>query len=130
MTPSPAFASQFMASGWPHIDRVIEYRNATEESTLTTYAQWWAANHPGPIVVPSVSITQSIESNTPVTPRALGGDIVLTLSNPYYPLVAGRPTFSGTYRLIGLEVSPNTSESQEEIKILVETDIDPTDIGA
>lgn len=123
MTGGPVLADQWLESGFPHMDKVVDYSSVTVLDTLEDYAAWWRDNHSGVVAVPVVEI--STNEGTIIPPTALGTMAKFTIVDEMFAL----GDFSSQNRIIGIEVSPPERGSQERIRFVIATEIDPTDIG-
>jgi hypothetical protein len=124
MTTIPALAEDWLENAFPHLDKVIDYPSVTVLQTLEDYAAWWKDNRSGVWAVPVIEINTS-ELNTIITPSSLGTSAVFTIVDEMFDL----GQFSSVNRIVGIEVSPPERGSQEVIRMVIETAIDPTDIG-
>jgi hypothetical protein len=124
--PAPYLSTTFLDGGWPHLDKVIDYSSVTDLTTLQNYAKWWRDNHAGLVFIPQIEINAS-ELSAPFSPNELGGYATFTIRDHFFPLINGEPTFSGQFRIVGIEVTPPERGRPEIIRFVVETDFDPTD---
>lgn len=123
MTAAPVMSDPWLSANFPHLDRVIDYSSVTVLDTLEDYAAWWRDNHSGFSAVPVISITTN-NLNTIITPTSLGSYADFTIVDEFFAL----GDFSSRNRVIGIEVTPPERGSQESIRLVIETTIDPTDI--
>jgi hypothetical protein len=124
ITEAPVLSDLWLSNGFPHMDRVIDYASVTVLDTLEDYAAWWRDNHSGIIAVPVIEINTK-DTPTIIPPTALGTSAVFTIEDEFF----GHGDFSSENRIIGIEVTPPTRGSQEVIRLVIEDDIDPTDVG-
>lgn len=124
MTAAPVLADDWLASAFPHLDRVVDYSSVTVLDTLENYAAWWRDNHSGVVAVPVIELNTS-STPTLIPPSALGTMAKFTVEDQFF----GRGDFSSENRVIGIEVTPPTRGAQEVIRLVIENDIDPTAIG-
>lgn len=124
MTEAPVMADLWLESGFPHLDRVVDYSSVTVLDTLEDYAAWWRDNHSGVAAVPVVEIATS-GASTIIPPTALGTTARFTIVDEFFAL----GDFSSENRVIGIEVTPPERGNQEKIRLVIESNIDPTDIG-
>lgn len=123
MTVAPVLSTTWLDNNFPHLDRVVDYSSVTILDTLEDYAAWWRDNHSGYIAIPVITIETSTP-NSIITPQALGSYADFTIVDEFFAL----GDFSSRNRIIGIEVSPPERGSQESIRLVIETTIDPTDI--
>lgn len=123
MTTAPVLAEDWLENAFPHMDKVVDYSSVTVLSTLQEYATWWKDNHSGVAAVPVIEI--STLDATIIPPSALGTTAVFTVEDEFF----GHGDFSSENRIIGIEVAPPERGSQEKIRFVIETEIDPTDTG-
>lgn len=123
MTAAPVLSTTWLDNNFPHLDRVVDYSSVTILDTLEDYAAWWRDNHSGYIAIPVITIETSTP-NSIITPQALGSYADFTIVDEFFTL----GDFSSRNRIIGIEVSPPERGSQESIRLVIETTIDPTDI--
>lgn len=123
MVAAPVLSDIWLDSNFPHLDKVVDYSSVTVLQTLEDYAAWWRDNHSGFIAIPVITINTST-LNTIITPTTLGSYADFTIEDEFFML----GEFSSRNRIIGIEVSPGERGSQESIRLVIETTIDPTDI--
>ena len=121
-------AEGFLDQGFPVLDVKADYQNVSVKSTLDAYASWWASNRSGPVITPSFSVAPQAMFAAGFSPFSLGSQIAVVMDNPLFPCVDGSSTFGGTPRLIGFELSVDQSGA-DEMKLIIETGFDPTEIG-
>lgn len=124
MTEAPVLSDLWLSNAFPHLDRVIDYSSVTVLDTLEDYAAWWRDNHSGVIAVPVVEINTS-DARTIIPPSALGTTAVFTIEDEFF----AHGDFSSENRIIGIEVTPPSRGNQEVVRLVIEDDIDPTDVG-
>lgn len=130
ITPNPSLATTFLANGYPQIDAVVDYSSVTDIATLEGYASWWAANRGGVSLIPEIEVRPNNEDFQIISPARLGDYANISVVNIYYPLNDdGSPSYSGHYRIVGIEVQPNERGKQETMKLVISQDFDPTDIA-
>lgn len=125
MTAAPVLSETWLDNAFPHMDKVVDYSSVTVLDTLEDYAAWWRDNHSGVVAVPVIEITTT-EVSTIITPRSLGTVATFTIVDEFFSL----GDFSSENRIIGVEVTPSSRGNQERIRLVIETTIDPTDIGS
>jgi hypothetical protein len=124
MITAPVLAESWLNNAFPHLDKVVDYSSVTDLSTLQNYATWWKDNHSGVNAIPVIEI--STNDTTLIPPSALGTTAVFTVEDEYF----GHGEFSSENRIIGIEVTPPDRGNQEKIRLVIETDVDPTDTGS
>lgn len=130
ITPTPVLATEFLSRGFPQIDVVADYSSVTDLTTLAGYATWWAENRSGVTLIPEIEVRPNNEDFQIISPGRLGDYANISVVNIYYPLNDdGSPSYSGHYRIVGIEVSPGERGSQEKMKLVIAQDFDPTDIS-
>lgn len=128
MTEFPVLTGDFFDLAWPHLDKVIDYSSVTEITTLERYAEYWAATKGGLVVIPQIEV---MPDEFTFNPNLLGSYADFTITDEFFPLTAaGSPTYSGRYRIVGLEVTPEERGNRERFRFVIEDTFDPTDLGA
>jgi len=130
ITPTPVLATEFLSRGYPQIDAVADYSSVTDLTTLQGYATWWAENRGGVTLIPEIEVRPNNEDFQIISPSRLGDFANISVVNVYYPLNDdGSPSYSGHFRIVGIQVSPGERGSQETMKLVIAQDFDPTDIS-
>lgn len=129
MTLGPVLAETWLDAGYPHLDKVIDYPTVINEDTLVDYAVWWRDNRAGTFAIPIISINTT-DVATLITPANLGTYANFTILDEYFQMVSGVPEFSASHRIVGIEVAPPERGSSETIRFVIETNVDPTEMGA
>ncbi|MBB6173715.1 hypothetical protein HNR23_003775 [Nocardiopsis mwathae] len=110
---------RYREAGWPLLERTVDYQSVTDTDVLDDYARWWARRSSGAVRFPQVTVR--LGESTSFTPNNLGDRARLTLVNDWFPLTGGRPTFSKSWRVIGVEVTPvSRSNGQEQASLIFE----------
>ncbi|TDD90768.1 hypothetical protein [Actinomadura rubrisoli] len=110
-------ADPMIAAGWPYLDRTVDYQGARTVTDLDAYARWWRDTRSGVIRVPQATIR--LDAKTAISPHRLGGYARLTIADDWFPLDAdGRPTFSVRWRVVGLEVTPETRSAGDVARLI------------
>lgn len=128
MTTEPQLATEYLARDWPHLDKVVDYSSVIELQTLEDYAIWWKDNHAGVSVIPQIEVNAS-DPTYKFSPNQLGSSVIFTITDEYFPLNRGTPTFSDTYRVVGMEVTPPSRGETEKVKLVIATEFDPTGVA-
>ena len=129
MTASPTFANEYMNSGFPHIDKVIDYSGVTSLLTLEQYAQWWRDNRGGIVLIPQIEVRASDDDYQIMSPARVGEYANIVIENVFFPLNAdGSPSYSDNLRIVGIEVTASQRNEIEKHKLVVSQDFDPTGI--
>ncbi len=128
MTQAPVLATDWLENGFPHMDKVIDYSSVIVLDTLTKYAAWWRDNHAGVWAVPVFEINTT-DVPTIIPPTALGTEAMVTVTDEMFGLTSLGPEFSYQNRIIGLEVSPSSRGKSESIRLVIEQNVDPTEMG-
>lgn len=116
----------YRKAGWPLLERTVDYQGVTDTDVLDDYARWRASRTLGASRFPQVTVR--LGENTSFSPANLGDRARLTLVNDWFPLVRGRPSFSKSWRVIGIEVTPVSRDDGQETATLIfqeETEADP-----
>lgn len=124
MLEAPILSDEWLTNGFPHLDKVVDYQSVVNIDTLGKYAVWWADNHSGVVAVPVIEIATE-DNLTIIPPSALGTSAQFTIVDEFFRL----GDFSSENRIIGIEVTPPERGSKEKIRLVIESTIDPTDIG-
>lgn len=123
MTGGPVLATDWLDNAFPHLDKVVDYSTVTLLTTLEEYAAWWADTRSGVWAVPVIEINTN--DTTIIPPSALGTYAQFVI----YDEMFRSGEFSSTNRIVGIEVSPPRRGSSESIRFVIETEVDPTEIG-
>lgn len=127
MTQFPVLVGDYFDASWPHLDKVIDYSSVTDINTLEQYATYWAATRAGLVVIPQIEV---VPGGIDFNPNMLGSYATFTITDPFFPLtVNGEPTYTGQFRIVGLEVTPDERGTNEKYKFVIADDFDPTDVG-
>lgn len=119
---------RFEGAGWPLMDRTVDVPGVTSPAALDEHARWWAARSSGSVRFPQVTVR--LADRTTLTPDRLGDKARLTLVNDWFPLVRGSPSFSRSWRVIGIEVTPATRGQGEDTATLIFEEPPDTEPGA
>lgn len=123
MTEAPVLSNAWLDNAFPHMDKVVDYSSVTDLGTLEDYAAWWRDNHSGFVAIPVIEINTN--NTTILSPTSLGTSAQFTIVDEFFM----QGDFSSVNRIIGIEVTPPQRGNQESIRFVIETAIDPTDIG-
>jgi hypothetical protein len=129
ITPAPVLASDWLESAFPHMDKVVDYSSVTVLTTLASYAAWWRDNHAGVWAVPVITINTT-DTPTIIPPSALGTEAQFTIVDEMFGVTDTLPDFSYQNRIIGIEVSVPQRGQAETIRLVIEQNIDPTEMGS
>lgn len=113
-----------LAHGWPLLERTEDYQSVADPATLNAYARWWAARRSGMVRIPQVEVRLPEEPT--FTPEHVGDRARITLLNDWFPARAdGSPSFSKSWRVVGLQISPaDRGSGQDTARLIFE---EPTD---
>lgn len=128
ITTAPVLATEWLDNAFPHLDKVVDYSSVIVLDTLVQYANWWKDNHSGVQAVPVFEINTT-DTPTLITPTALGTDAQVTVIDEMFGLGTAGPEFSYQNRIIGIEVSPPQRGGAETIRLVIEQNVDPTEMG-
>ncbi|MFB8763080.1 hypothetical protein [Nocardiopsis alba] len=109
--------ARFEEAGWPLLDRTVDAPGVTDLDELDAHARWWAGRSSGAVRFPQVTVR--LAENTTLTPDRLGDSARLVLVNDWFPLVNGSPSFSRSWRVIGMEVTPASRGQGEDTATLI-----------
>lgn len=123
ITQGPVLSDEWLQNGFPHLDKVVNYSSVVVLETLEDYALWWKDNHSGLWAVPTIEINTT--DTTIIPPSALGSSAQFTIIDEFFDI----GDFTSTNRIIGIEVTPPERGRSETIRLVIETDVDPTEIG-
>lgn len=127
MTQFPVLVGEYFDASWPHLDRVLDYSSVTDINTLEDYAAYWAATRAGIIMIPEIEI---VPGKVDFHPNLLGAYATFTITDHFFPLNAdGVPSYTGQFRIVGIEVTPNERSRSETFRFVIADDFDPTDTG-
>lgn len=124
ITEAPVLASDWLDSGFPHLDRVVDYSSVIVLSTLTNYAGWWRDNRSGVWAVPVIEINTT-DVATILTPARLGTTAQFTIQDEFFGLTDAGPDFSYRNRVIGIEVQPPERGRPETMRVVLEQTLEP-----
>lgn len=128
MTLTPYHSSQYLNAAWPHLDRVVDYPSVKNLTTLEQYAQYWRDNRAGLVVIPTLEINNT-DLTRSFTPNELGARATFVFNDVYFPLDAnGSPTYSGEFRIVGMEITPDERGESERVRFVIANNFDPTDV--
>lgn len=124
MTQFPVLVGDYFDNAWPHLDKVVDYSSVTEIQTLEDYAAYWAATRAGIILIPQMEV---IGDERGFHPNLLGSFATFTITDSFFPLTSkGEPTYSGEFRVVGIEVTPDEKGQNESYRFVIADDFDPT----
>lgn len=127
MLQFPVLVGEYFDSAWPHLDKVIDYSSVTDIETLEQYAEYWAATRAGLVVIPQIDV---VPGEVDFNPNMLGSYATFTITDSFFPLTTrGEPTYSGEFRIVGIEVTPDEKGRNESYRFVIEDEFDPTDTG-
>lgn len=129
MLSSPVLSEDWLASAFPHLDKVIDYSSVTLLTTLEDYAAYWRDNRSGIWAVPVIEINTT-DSRSILSPTALGSYAQITITDELFGMTDTGPEFSYNNRVVGIEVTPPERGKQESIRLVIEQSFDPTAIGS
>lgn len=109
-------ANGLIAAGWPYLDHTEDYQGVTQVSTLDDYARWWRDTRSGVIRIPQATVRLD---QTSFTPNNLGDHARLIISDDWFPLDAGSPTFTVRWRVVGIEITPVSRDNGQETASLI-----------
>jgi hypothetical protein len=99
-------ATDFLGAGWPYLDVTLDRQGVTDQDTLDSYARWWRDTRRGVVRIPELTVT--FDDDTDLHPLMLGGLCNVAIEDLLFPLNAdGSAGFRHSWRLIGLEITPN-----------------------
>ncbi|MFG1997868.1 hypothetical protein ACGFNU_01820 [Spirillospora sp. NPDC048911] len=110
-------SSTLLSQGWPLLDATRDYTSERDRESLNGYARWWAASRSGVIGIPQVTVR--LGEQVSFSPNALGDRARLVLVNPWFPLLDRAPTFSKSWRVVGIEVTPVSRQDGQERATLI-----------
>lgn len=127
MLSAPVLSEDWLASSFPHMDKVIDYDSVTLLDTLEEYAAWWRDNRSGVWAVPVIDINTT-DLRSLLSPTALGSYAQITITDELFGMTDSGPEFSYNNRVVGIEVTPPERGKSESIRLVIEQSYDPTDI--
>ncbi|MEV8638083.1 hypothetical protein AB0395_41170 [Streptosporangium sp. NPDC051023] len=117
-------AQDYLDAGWPRTDGTHDYNKIGIKSVLDNYAAWWAANRAGAMRIHQASVR--LPANTAFSPVNLGDYVRLVLTNDWWPIINGSPSFSKSWRVIGIAVTPpDRNKPQEECVLTFAEEMEP-----
>ncbi|MFF4989620.1 hypothetical protein ACFY19_20675 [Streptosporangium saharense] len=110
------------AAGWPRLDRLIDHPNqATGQSTLDAFAEYWATSSGGAVWVRSVTVF--LGKNPSLTMQKLGDFGRFVLSNVWFESEDGGAGLDVSERIIGIQIRPTAKGSgKEEATLILESE--------
>lgn len=122
MTQFPVLSGYHFDAAWPHLDMVIDYSSVTQIETLEQYAEYWAVRKSGLVIIPQIEVMADDEG---FNPNLVGSYATFTITDPFFPLTEnGSPTYSGEFRIVGVEVSPDERGQSERYRFVIENTLD------
>lgn len=126
MTQFPVLSGDYLDAAWPHLDKVVDYSSVTEIDTLEKYAEYWAIVRSGLVMIPQFEV---VPGEVDFNPNMLGSYATFTITDPFFPLDSnGSPTYSGTFRVVGIEITPDQRGNSESFRLVIEDSFDPTEV--
>lgn len=117
-------AQAYLDAGWPRTDGTHDYSKVGDQAALNNYAAWWAANRAGAMRVHQATVR--LPANTAFSPLNLGDYVRLMLANDWWPVIDGVASFSKSWRVIGIAVSPpGRTKDQEECTLTFAEEMEP-----
>lgn len=99
-----AYADAYLDAGWPGIDQSVDYSSVRIKETLDAYARWNANYLAG--ALRHVQATVWLDADSTFSPNNLGDRARLKIVNDWWPVVGGVASFSKSWRVIGVDVTP------------------------
>ncbi len=115
-------SAPLLAAGWPRLDTLVDYQSVSVLGTLNDYAHWWRDNRAGAVRI--LQVTIRLDEHTRFTPNALGDYARVVITDPWFPLEDGRPSFSRRPRIVGCEITPPTKTDGQERCALIFEEVD------
>lgn len=110
-------ATALLDDGWPLLDATRDYTSERDRKALDGYARWWSQTRSGVVGIPQVTVR--LGASAGFTPNALGDRARLVLSNPWFPVTDRAPTFTKSWRVVGIEVTPASRQDGRERAVLI-----------
>lgn len=124
MTQFPVLVGEYFDAAWPHLDKVVDYSSVTDINTLEEYAAYWAANRAGIVMIPEIDI---VSEDQEFHPNLLGSYATFTITDHFFPLGKnGEPSYAGSFRVVGIEVTPPERGNIESFRFVIANEFDPT----
>ena len=106
-----------LAAGWPLLDRTEDFSSVRVKATLDAHAQALRDTRSGSVRVPTVSV--HFGDRFVIHPNLVGSWARFTLVNDYFPLDGdGEPTLSRSSRIVGLDYTPDSDDSDEYANVI------------
>jgi hypothetical protein len=123
LTSDIAPARDYLDAGWPRTDATVDYPTVIETTTLNLYAQMWAATRGGAVRIHQATVR--LPANTAFSPANLGDFARLILVNDWWPIEAGVASFSKSWRVIAISVTPvSRQDGLEQCTLTFEEAVD------
>jgi hypothetical protein len=124
ITEAPFLAGDWLSSGFPHLDKVLDRSGVVVLAHLQVYAEWWRDNRSGVWAVPVIDINTT-DVPTIITPAQLGSTAQFTILDEFFGITDEVPDFSYRNRVIGIEVSPPERGRPETMRLVIEQVLEP-----
>lgn len=117
-------AQAYLDAGWPRTDGTHDYSKVGSKAVLDNYAAWWAANRAGALRIHQATVR--LPADTAFSPLNLGDYVRLMLTNDWWPVIDGAASFSKSWRVIGIAVTPpDRTNPQEECVLTFSEEMEP-----
>ncbi|HEY9472670.1 MAG TPA: hypothetical protein VIS06_02340 [Mycobacteriales bacterium] len=116
LTSSVTLADDWIAAGWPGIDKTVDYSGVQDVTILNNQAVWLATTIPGAVRIHQATVR--LPANTSFGPGNLGDRVTLMLTNPWWPIEDGVATFAKSWRVVGMAFTPPAKGSGIETCVL------------
>lgn len=101
-----------LLAGWPLLDRTEDYGTVKIQSELNGFAQQLRDTRSGAVSIPRITV--HFDADFSINPNYLGDTANFTLVNDWFPMADGAPTFSKTWRIVGMDIKPPSGDDGEE----------------
>jgi hypothetical protein len=112
----PVTAEDLFARGWVWLDHVADLSGVSDLTELGGYAQWLANAKSGGVRIAQADIRLTDRPDI-LTPAQLGNYAQLVVKNDLWPLL------QGTWRVVGISVTPQDRSSGQDKATLIFADI-------
>lgn len=108
-----------LGAGWPLLDQTEDMSSVRLVSTLNARAQQLRDTRSGLVGIPRITV--GFGEDFVFHPNQLGDAVKLALVNDWFPLDAnGYPTFDHSWRVVGMDVTPEEGDQQEKAELIFE----------
>jgi len=113
----PYLAQELLDDGWPIWDITEDRSGVVEKNTLNEYAAELRTKYKGAVTIFTVSVR--LDDTTRLSPNTVGDYAQFTIKDLNHVLTDGAPEFVKTWRVVGMEVTPQQRGTGQTVADLV-----------